>query len=87
MWRETKLPVLAIYGERDDLVPGPRSAASLAALLTSVGHADHRIMVVPRANHALKLRPTAEEPFDWPREAPGVVDSMITWMRARSFAR
>lgn len=87
VWRETKLPVLAIYGERDDLVPGPRSAASLAALLTAAGHADHRIMVVPRANHALELRPTAEEPFDWPREAPGVVDSMITWMRARSFAR
>lgn len=25
--------------------------------------------------------------FDWPREAPGVVDSMITWMRARSLER
>jgi len=31
--------------------------------------------------------PSAGGAFEWPREAPGVIDSMITWMRARSLER
>ncbi|MEO5988201.1 MAG: hypothetical protein ABIU54_00570, partial [Candidatus Eisenbacteria bacterium] len=77
----------ALYGERDELVPGPRAATKLEATLRESRHPDATVVVFARANHVLKLRPLGAEPFAWPREVPGAVDTMITWMRARSIAR
>ncbi len=86
-WRALRVPVLAIYGERDELVPGPRSAATLEATLRGARHPDATVRVFPRANHVLKLQPSGAEPFDWPREVPGAVDTMVSWMRVRAIAR
>lgn len=86
-WRALRVPVLALYGERDDLVPGPHSAALLQTTLREARHPDATVRVLARANHMLKLRPRDSEPFDWPREAPGAVDTMVSWMRARVIAR
>lgn len=81
-WRALRVPALVVFGERDVQVPAQRSAARIHAALGAGRNPDGTVIVVPRANHVIKLRPTADEPFDWPRAAPGYRERMLDWMRA-----
>ena len=82
---QLRVPVLVILGEADELTPARETARRIEAALTRAGNRDHRIVLVPGADHALQAPRRTGAP-DWPRPVPGWVDEMTTWVvgRARS---
>lgn len=86
-WPEPALAALALYGERDTVAATAATADRLAGAMRAAGSADALVRVIPGAGPALTLAPRAGEPFDWPREAPGLMDSVVTWMRTRRAGR
>lgn len=77
-WQRVRVPALLVYGDRDDVVP---VEASIRAIMQAAGVGSVNVMlrVFPGAGHELRLRPRGEEPFDWPRAAPGYVDTLLAW--------
>ncbi len=53
-WERIRCPVLAVYGEADEIVPVAESAARLGAALERGANEDHEVRVVPGANHSLQ---------------------------------
>jgi uncharacterized protein len=83
VWRKVRVPVLLIYGEKDALVPPDESIAAIGAELTRSG-APYAAFVVPGAVHNLTIQPGANAPFFWWHQAPGVVDTVVDWIKARA---
>ena len=83
-WRDLRVPVLVVFGERDELVPAAASAALIGAALKSGGNPDATVRTFSRANHEIRLSPEGGEPFDWPKAAPGYVEAMLAWARAHA---
>ena len=83
-WRAVKVPVLAIYGAADELVPAGRSAAMIEAALRAGGNRDATVRIFPAANHMLRTLPlVAGGAWDWPRAAPGYLELTTRWMKER----
>jgi dienelactone hydrolase len=74
-----RVPVLVILGEADELTPTRETAEEIADALERARNQDHRIVIVPRADHALTVRGSASAP-DWRRPAPGWIDEMTGWV-------
>jgi alpha-beta hydrolase superfamily lysophospholipase len=84
-WHATRVPVLAIYGAADELVPAAGSAARIAMALRLGGNRDATVRMFPAANHVLRTLPlVAGGRWDWPRVAPGYLDLMTNWIDAHS---
>ena len=86
-WMEARPPLLALYGARDSAGAGTANAERLRGMLRHATRRDVSVLVVPGADGRLRLARRTGEAFDWPREAPGAVDTMITWMRRLSHPR
>lgn len=80
-WRQVKVPTLLVYGERDALVPVGESLSQIEAELDASG-APYAAMIAPRAEHNLTVHPAPGEPFFWWRQAPGVIDLVVDWVKA-----
>lgn len=77
-----RCPLLAMFGEADDLVPVARSVEIFERTLAEAGHVDHRVAVFPGANHGLFI---AEPDDDVPRHkqlAPGSLDALADWLES-----
>lgn len=87
VWSQIKVPVLAFFGERDNVVPVQQSVARIDQALKHAKNADVTIKVYPDADHIIKLpfgqRPDTGGRFDWPRPVPGYLDMMIDWTLRR----
>jgi uncharacterized protein len=83
VWRKVRAPVLLIYGEKDALVPPDESIAAIGAELARSG-TPYAAFVVPGAVHNLTIQPDANGPFFWWHQAPGVVDTVVDWVKART---
>lgn len=83
VWRKVRAPVLLIYGEKDALVPPDESIAAIGAELARSG-TPYAAFIVPGAVHNLTIQPDANGPFFWWHQAPGVVDTVVDWMKART---
>jgi uncharacterized protein len=83
-WQVSRVPALAVYGGRDDLVPAGRSSTRLAPLLAARRDSVSRVIVYPKANHEIRIVPSGSEPFDWPRAPADYLPTVIRWMRARA---
>ena len=93
--RRTKVPVLALFGEWDTVVPPAGNADLLRSLLAEAGNQDVTIKVFPRAGHGL------EQPGDlrqgnwrwpsgywfWGRRAPGYQETVVGWILERTAPR
>ena len=73
-------PLLAIFGERDQLVPVARSVEVYERALTGAGNRDFTIRVFPGANHGIGLTDRQTEPEHF---APGYLDLMAGWILER----
>lgn len=62
--RNLKVPVFAVYGENDELVPPEKNIALMKLGLAAAGNTHYRIHTLPGANHNFK-----RAPFGTPREA------------------
>ena len=87
-WERVKVPVLLIYGEREDRNPVDRSIERIQAALLRAGNtkmtskifpdADHGIMIVPNSDARV---PRSTEANDGLRFAPGYFDTMTDWLK------
>ncbi|MDQ1287543.1 MAG: uncharacterized protein QG622_1108 [Actinomycetota bacterium] len=83
------VPLLALFGEQDPLLPLARSVRSLGEALHVAGNTDHRIAVVRDADRALRVRPGhglgrmvdgLHQFGEWPS---GLTDVIAEWLVAR----
>ena len=82
-WRTLKVPVLSVWGERDRDVPVELSRDRIRAALAEAGNRRSRLTVFPRASHGLWVLRDDEALWDWPRQAPGYHELLVTWVRAQ----
>lgn len=78
-WKQVHVPVLLIYGERDQLVPVDESLAKITAALVTAKTA-YTAIIVPGAQHNLTIEPEKGEPFFWWKAAPGLIDLVVAWV-------
>ncbi len=88
--RHTRIPVLALYGAIDTLVPPAENAERMRGFLAEAGNKDVTIRIFPRASHNLEgfgdLRTGTwswpEGYWVWAKKAPGYAETVVGWLRA-----
>lgn len=81
LWAKIQVPVLLVYGERDQLVPVDESIARIQRALPNPD-AHNVSRIVPNAQHNLTIQPDDKGPFFWWRTAQGVYALVIDWTRS-----
>ena len=80
-WAKVRVPVLLIYGERDQRVPASESVARIATTVArNAPDVDLTVRILPGADHTFRLVPG---PGGWPVTAPDYVPSLLRWLAAR----
>jgi uncharacterized protein len=74
---KVRCPVLGVFGELDPLTPAQRTSENMRRVLTEAGHKDFTFKIFPQAGHSLSVLPEKN------RMAPGVFDTLRTWLLAR----
>src|SRR5215471_14166020 len=86
LWRQVKIPVLALYGGKDLNVPAARNVAALTAELTAAGNRDFIVKVFPDANHdgfeTSSPMLDGEQARFLKQLVPGLINTQITWVLA-----
>jgi dienelactone hydrolase len=82
-WKQVHVPVLLVYGERDQLEPVDESLANIEATLDDV-KTPYTSVIVPNAQHNLTVQPEPRGPFFWWKTAPGLVDLVVAWVQQRT---
>jgi pimeloyl-ACP methyl ester carboxylesterase len=72
------IPVLAIFGDQDEITDTEESTATLRKKVVGV-----TIQVFPRANHGMMVFPTPSEPFRWFGLADGYIETLTAWILER----
>ena len=75
-WERVHCPVLAVWGERDTVLPIPQVVARTEAALPRAGNSDVTVRVFPGAKHGIELVETGEF-------APGYLELITSWTRER----
>lgn len=78
-WRQVRVPVLLMYGERDERVPPRLSAARIASELLTSGNSSVTVRIFPEADHTFRVQGSGSG-FAWPRTAPGYLDALLSWI-------
>ena len=79
-WERVRVPVLLLFGERDQLVPVAKSLRLIENALEHAGNRTYTSVIVPRAAHNLTVTPEPGEPFDFWRAAPGLIELVVAWV-------
>lgn len=80
-WARVRVPVLLIYGSRDQRVPAAESAARISAtVVRNTPNANVTVRILPGADHTFRLPPG---PSGWPVTAPDYISSILTWLALR----
>ncbi|HEY6641933.1 alpha/beta hydrolase family protein [Povalibacter sp.] len=74
---KVRCPVLGVFGELDPLTPAHRTVENMSRTLTATGNKDFTFKIFPHAGHSLSELPEKN------RMAPGVFDTLRTWLLAR----
>ena len=85
---ELDVPLLAIFGDRDDKIDWRESIRAYREAYARAGHRDLTIKVFKNASHDLfAVRPAkaAASPPE-PRLVPGYLETMTAWLRAKTFS-
>ena len=75
-WRQVKVPVLLLFGARDERVPPKESSAAIIAAMRAAGNADVTLRVFPEADHTFSL-PTSNG--GWGRREPEFANTIVAW--------
>jgi pimeloyl-ACP methyl ester carboxylesterase len=70
-----RCPVLALFGELDPLTDAPVAAGNMRRVLSHAGNRDFTFRIVSNGSHSLTELPAKR------RMAPGVFDTLRTWLR------
>jgi pimeloyl-ACP methyl ester carboxylesterase len=85
--RQTRVPVLALFGELDLQVPPAQNRGPMAEALSAAGNADVTIEVIPGANHLFQAAVTGSpgEYATLEKEfVPGLLDRIANWILTRT---
>ncbi|MEM0963495.1 MAG: alpha/beta hydrolase, partial [Bacteroidota bacterium] len=87
-WDRVRVPVLAVYGEADLIVPPQNNVPRLRAALA--GNADATVLVIPGADHTLARPAGLAGEGEWPHRfyrpwtrSPAVLEGLVEWLRER----
>jgi pimeloyl-ACP methyl ester carboxylesterase len=86
-WARVHVPVLALWGEDDELVPAIRSRDSIR---TALGRRESRLLTARTfsgTGHGLAVVRREGAPWDWPRLAPQFHDALVDWVVAHTLER
>jgi uncharacterized protein len=84
--RDLRAPLLALYGCDDVFLPVEANAQHLRGILHDSGHRDFEIVLVPGADHTLRVHVGPEAPYlvdgryQHSEVAPGVFEFIVTWL-------
>lgn len=82
VWPRVKVPVLAIWGDRDTVVPVEKSRTLIEGYLGQAGHKDLTVKIMPGVDHGNNIVAKSAE-WDFPR-ANGEYDRIIIdWLLKR----
>jgi dienelactone hydrolase len=81
-WSRVNQPVLAMWGEMDQHVPVGESVAGLKNSLAHANNQQWTVIILPRANHDLRISETGELHRDWRGYPPGALNTMTNWARS-----
>jgi pimeloyl-ACP methyl ester carboxylesterase len=76
-----KCPVLALFGDRDTVVPSVENAPLMEAALRKGGSPHHSVVVIPGANHLLHEADASSRSSDVSRFFPEYLEIMARWIR------
>ena len=77
-WAAVDVPVLLLYGERDEVVPPRKSIDAITGILTSNHDTVVTVRVLGGADHALRVPPA--DALGWPRYADGFPALVVDWI-------
>jgi len=83
LWERVTVPVLLVYGERDQNTPVDASVNGIGQALHTGRNTDYTPVLIPGAAHNLTIQPQPGQPFFWWHVAPGYSDLLISWVRLR----
>jgi pimeloyl-ACP methyl ester carboxylesterase len=81
---KVKAPILVIYGGEDD--DGPPLKNSIGRLLEAMrqGGKNSELEIFPSAGHDLRVVQGKDQAWDFPRFAPGYLDSLAWWVELQT---
>ena len=89
--QKVRCPVLALFGELDlQVVPLDANRSAMQAAFEKGGNSRSTVTVIPKANHLFQAAGTgspAEYTMLKKEFAPGVLDTLTDWIRARTAAK
>jgi len=87
-WGAVKVPVLAVYGSADELLPAKPNAKAVERALRGGGNRDVTVKTFPSANYCLREVPrTPRDKWEWPRATAGSMELVTGWMLERAHAQ
>lgn len=78
-WRNVHVPVLLLYGEKDQRIPVNESVRSIKTALRAAHNLRYTVKIFPNANHTLRLTSDSGSGFAWPRNPPGYLETLLQW--------
>jgi len=86
--KRTRIPVLALFGEKDTLVPPAENAELMAAFLREAGNRDVTIRIIPGLGHSSFAGQSLRGgDWDWPdgywvwdRQSPAFLETVLAWL-------
>jgi pimeloyl-ACP methyl ester carboxylesterase len=93
--KRTTIPLLALFGEHDVLVPPQENVDRLRGYLTEAGNSDFTIRVIPGVGHNMETFGTLkggewkwpEKYWIWPRKSPVIYETIFTWLTEHGIAQ
>jgi hypothetical protein len=77
-WMQVAVPVMLVYGGADQRVPTEASVRAIRDALSAAHRDPPTVCVYPGAGHTQRVRLAGDV---WPRNAPGYLEDLITWVR------
>lgn len=79
-WSRVRVPVLLLFGERDERGPTAESRRNIEAALGRAHNDRFTTIEFRNADHSLRMAST-DPGSPWPHAAPGYPEAMIDWIR------
>jgi dienelactone hydrolase len=82
IWPKVKVPVLAVWGDRDTIVPVQKSRALIEQFLNKAGNKDLTVKVFPGVDHGKGVSASSGD-WDFPRASAEYDLAMVDWLKKK----
>lgn len=82
VWEKIKVPVLALWGEQDKIVPPDESKQIIKEALRKANNQNAKLVMIPNANHTLEIVGKQNKFANkWDLIAPSANEALTDWIR------